>query len=135
MTIRFWPVVAMVAVAAGGVASAAYACQCLTYKSAADQLAAADVMFIGRVESSEPEASRLKGVRNATEFSVLKTLKGEVPPKAEVLHVPERAGSCGVSFRPGQTRVILAHRNAEGALETSGCDAPQFLMADYEAAR
>ena len=48
---------------------------------------------------------------------------------------PGRAGSCGVSFRPGQTRIVLAHRNAEGGLETSGCDAPQFLLADYEAAR
>lgn len=134
MTTRLW--IAIVAgLAAVAVAGAAYACRCASYKSAAEQLAAADVMFIGRVESSEPESGRLKGMRNVTEFTVLKTLKGEVPPRAEVLHDPARSGSCGVSFRPGQTRVVLAHRKAEGVLETSGCDAPQFLLADYEAAR
>ena len=31
--------------------------------------------------------------------------------------------------------IIFARRNADGVLETSGCDAPQFLLVDYEAAR
>ena len=132
---RLWPVAALAGVVAIGLGGAAFACRCVTYKSAADQLSAADVMFIGQVQSSEPEAGRVKSVRNTTEFAVLKTLKGEVPPKVEVLNEPGGAGSCGVSFRPGQTRVVLAHRNADGGLETGGCDAPQFLLADYEAAR
>jgi hypothetical protein len=132
---RVWRVAVLAGVAAIGLGGAAFACRCITYKSAADQLSAADVMFVGRVVASEPESGRLKTMRNLTEFAVLKTLKGEVSPTAEVLHEPGRAGSCGVSFRPGQTRIVLAHRNAEGGLETSGCDAPQFLLADYEAAR
>ena len=123
------------ALAAAAFATAALACHCVTYKSAADQLAAADVMFVGRVEQSEPEQGRMKSIRNVTQFAVIKTLKGEVPPTVEVIHEPARPKSCGVSFRPGQTRIIFAHRNADGGLETSGCDAPQFLLADYEAAR
>ena len=134
MTTRLWAAV-LAGVIAVGVAGAAYACRCATYKSAADQLAAADVMFVGRVEASEPEEGRMASVRNVTVFTVLRTLKGEVPPRVEVLHDGGRTGACGVSFRMGQTRNIIAHRLADGALETSGCDAPQFLLADYEAAR
>ena len=133
MTIRLWTTAVLAGLLVAGAAGAAYACRCVTYRSAADQLAAADVMFVGSVVSSEPEETRIKGVRNATQFVVVKTLKGEVPPKAEVLH--EAGSGCGVNFRPGQKRIIFAHRNAEGGLETSGCDAPQFLLTDYEAAR
>lgn len=134
MTIHLWTM-AGVAAAAAAIATAALACHCVTYKSAADQLAAADIMFVGRVQQSEPEQGRMTTNRNATQFAVIKTLKGEVPPSVEILHEPARPKSCGVSFRAGQTRIIFAHRNADGALETSGCDAPQFLLSDYEAAR
>lgn len=136
MTKRLWPVAILAGVAVVSIAGAAYACRCAIYKSAADQLAAVDVMFVGRVQDSQPEPGRLAGLRrNATTFTVLRTLKGEVPPTAEVLHEPSRSGPCGVSFKPGDTRIVLAHRDAEGALETSGCDAPQYLLADYQAAR
>ena len=84
MTIRLWTTAGL-AVAAAAVATAALACHCVTYKSAADQLAAADVMFVGRVEASEPEEGRMASVRNVTVFTVLRTLKGEVPPRVEVL--------------------------------------------------
>ena len=136
MRLRLRTTAALAGIVAAGIAGAAWACHCVTYKSAADQLAAADVMFVGRAEESEPESGRMAGMtRNVTQFTVIKTLKGEVPPTVEVLHEPARKKNCGVSFRAGHTRIIFAHRNAEGALETSGCDAPQFLLADYEAAR
>jgi hypothetical protein len=134
MTKRLWLIAGLAAAAAVGVAGAADACRCVAYKSAADQMAAADVMFVGRVQRSEPETGRLASLtRNATQFVVLRTLKGEVPPTAEVMHESARSGACGVSFKPGETRIVFAHRNAEGELETSGCDAPQYLLADYEA--
>ena len=136
MTTRLGTVAALAAIAVAATAGAAWACHCATYKSAADQLSAADVMFVGRAVESEPESGRLAGMtRNITRFAVTKTLKGEVPPTVEVLHEPARKKNCGVSFRPGQTRIIFARRNADGVLETSGCDAPQFLLVDYEAAR
>ena len=117
-------------------ASAAWACSCVRYESAAQQLAQADVMFTGRVVSATNHALGDDHPESwvTTRFEVRRTIKGEAQAEQVVLHATDMGGNCGVQFVPGQDYTVIAHRRPDGALTTSSCSAPQFPLADYEQA-
>ena len=121
---------ALSAAAAGlAVAGAALACSCVPYRSAAEQLAATDLMFRGRVVS----ASTTGEGAAVTSFRVLEVIKGRASGTLRVRHRLDGA-SCGVRFRPGATVLVLAHRGNHGAWRTGLCSAPRFPEADYRRA-
>lgn len=109
---------------------AAFACSCVRYNSAQEQLERSSVAFIGRVASTtagENTDSRM------TRFTVEKTLKGSPQTSRTVRHSIQTGGMCGVTFQSGRSYLILA-REHEGRLVTSSCSMPQFPQADFEAA-
>lgn len=118
------------AVAASALAAgAAWACSCIRYNSAAEQLAQADVMFVGRVLATTEVSSG----RAETRFEVLRTLKGPASGEAEIGHTINDGGAaCGVDFEAGETVAVIAYEH-EGRLQTNLCSMPQFPLQDYEA--
>lgn len=119
------------AVAASALAAgAAWACSCIRYNDAAEQLADADVMFVGRAIATTESSPQLA----TTRFHVLRTLKGEHRAELEIRHVINDGGAeCGVEFEVGQTTPVIAYFARDGQLETNLCGEPQFPLADYEA--
>jgi hypothetical protein len=122
--------VAVSALAAG----AAWACSCVRYDSAAQQLAEADVMFVGRMTSFSNHAmgDDYPHAMHMARFAVSRTIKGEALPVRAVMHAVD-GPMCGVRFTPDRDYTILA-RLQDGVLTTSACSAPQFPLADYERA-
>ena len=118
------------AAAAAGLAAAngALACSCVPYRSAAEQLAAADLMFQGRVlvQTAEGEGA-------VTRFRVYRVIKGQVGRNVQIRHRLESA-SCGVRFTPGRTVLVLAQAGADGFWRTGLCSAPRFPEDQYRRA-
>ena len=112
-------------------AGAAWACSCVRYDSAAQQLAEADVMFVGRMTSFSNHAmgDDHPHAMHMARFEVSRTIKGEALPIRAVLHATDTA-LCGVRFSADRDYTILA-RVQDGVLTTSACHAPQFPLADY----
>ena len=124
------PVIAVAALALSlAAAEAALACSCAPYRSAAEQLAATDLVFKGKVLADRPEAPGTAVAR----FRVYNVIKGHVGLAVQVRHTLDSA-SCGVRFKPGQTVLVLAHRGADGFWRTGLCSAAWFPEAEYRAA-
>lgn len=115
-------------------AGAAWACSCVRYGSAAQQLAEADVMFVGRMTSFSNHAmgDDYPQAMHMARFEVSRTIKGEALPARAVMHAVDTA-MCGVRFTADRDYTILA-RLQDGVLTTSACNAPQFPIAEYERA-
>ncbi|RZJ88864.1 MAG: hypothetical protein EON88_20665 [Brevundimonas sp.] len=115
-------------------AGAAWACSCVRYDSAAQQLAEAYVMFVGRMTSFSNHAmgDDYPHAMHMARFEVRRTIKGEALPVRAVMHAVDGA-MCGVRFTPDRDYTILA-RVQDGVLTTSACSAPQFPLSDYERA-
>lgn len=112
-------------------ATAAWACSCLRYESAAAQMAEADVVFVGRMTSFSNHAmgDNHPHAMHMARFEVSRTIKGEALPVRAVMHATDEA-MCGIRFEMGRETIVLA-RVRDGVLTTSLCDAPQFPLADY----
>lgn len=121
---------AVLAVAGLGLADFAWACSCLRFDTAAEQLARSDAVFRGRVVKTE----RLGPYRAATTFVVVEGLKGRLGRKVRVEHGTETGGACGVIFRRGQVRDLTAHRRPDGRWTTSSCAMPQHPWAEFRRA-
>ena len=110
-------------------AGAALACSCIPYGSAAEQLAATDLAFKGRVvgaQSTGPDMAR-------TTFRVTEVLKG---PKVRTVGVSHRldGAACGVRYRKGQTVWVFADRAPDGRWRTGLCAMRRFDEEDYRRA-
>ena len=112
-------------------ATTALACSCVRYKSAAEQFAKAQVIFVGRADGREILHRDGGAPTAATRFIVSKTLKGERQRVRRVVHGEDTGGMCGIRFRRGQTYLVIAYRD-EGRLRTNSCAAPQFPRAEFE---
>ncbi|NBB16447.1 hypothetical protein GVN21_13860 [Caulobacter sp. SLTY] len=118
---------AMVAVSA----SAAWACSCVRYKSAAEQYAKGQLIFIGRADGREVLSRDGGPPPAATRFVVQRTLKGEPQKMRRIVHGEATGGMCGIRFQRGRTYLVIAYRN-EGRWRTNSCSAPQFPRAEFE---
>ena len=139
--------VTLLAIAAIMVALPARACSCLGYDSAFEQGEAADIVFVGRVIHSGPEADRRPlwrrvldwrsreapaHRRHVTTFQVDEALRGAPAGDIAIGHLPGvHAASCGVDFSGRERRVVLAWQTPEGGYSTSACHLPQFSEADF----
>ena len=121
---------AAVAVAVLAAAGVAEACSCMRYNSAAEQIAASDAVFEGRVIRTE----RTGPDRAATTFEVLDTVKGKLTRRIRVEHDTETGAGCGVRFRRGEIVALTAHRVRRG-WTTSACSAIQHPWVEYRRAR
>lgn len=121
---------AVLAVAGLGLADLAWACSCLRFDTAAEQLARSDAVFRGRVVKTE----RLGPYRSATTFVVVEGLKGRLGRKVRVEHGTETGGACGVIFRRGQVRELAAYRTPDGRWNTNSCSMPQHPWAEFRRA-
>ena len=123
-------ILAAAALAAGLAAAApALACSCVPYRSAAEQLAGAELAFKGKVMADRADGPG----RAVARFRVYSVIKGQVGLAVQVRHTLDSA-SCGVRFRPGQTVLVLAHRGADGFWWTGLCSAPRFPEDQYRRA-
>ena len=115
--------------ALASLAEAAWACSCVRYRSAAEQLARADAVFRGRVVSSE----RVGRDERLTTFVVVERLKGRMGRTVRVRHGTETGAGCGVVFKRGQTVALTAHLE-RGRWTTSSCSMPQHPWAEFRRA-
>lgn len=109
-------------------ASAAIACSCVPYRSAAEHLAATPLVFKGRVVGitrGEYEA--------VTRFQVLEVLKGQASRTVRISHDISDA-SCGVNFGRGTTALVFATRGRGGAWWTGLCSSARFSEIEYRRA-
>ncbi|WCO65806.1 hypothetical protein PO878_14985 [Iamia majanohamensis] len=127
---------ALVALAAG--AGPAGACSCAASTTAED-LARADVVFVGTVEGSQrvdvpQELFVVTEVAEATTFRVQRVFAGDAAPRLTVLHELDSAG-CGITFR-GARHLVFATRTPDGLITSlctgtrsieTGADAPEEL--------
>jgi hypothetical protein len=111
------------------VGGAALACSCVAFRSAAEHLATADVVFKGRVVAG---ASGPSGPARSS-FRVLEVLKGRATGTVVVHHQLDSA-ACGVTFRPGKSVWIFAHRAPDGSLRTGSCSMARFSEEEYRRA-
>jgi hypothetical protein len=110
-------------------ASAALACSCVIFNSAAEQLARSDVAFRGRVIGE-----RLDPVGGAvTSFRVVEAIKGRTARTVQVRHRVDSA-ACGLRFKAGSTVLVLAHRTPGERLETGLCSQPRFAVDEFRRA-
>ena len=121
---------AVTAVFSVGLADLAWACSCLRYDSAAEQLRRSDAVFRGRVV----ETRRTGPDEAVTTFVVVERLKGRLPARVKVRHGTETGGACGVVFTRGQTVAVIVHRGQGGRWATSSCSMPQFPWAEMRRA-
>lgn len=122
------------ATAAALIAGAAWACSCVNWRSASDQLGFADVAFVGRAVSTRPDLTPGREGFVVTEFAVSRTLKGTHRPVQRIAHAPGEFGAtCGVDFVESQDSLVLANRQ-RGTLSTSACARPRFPLGDFERA-
>ena len=119
---------AVVAAAAFSAGTAALACSCVMFSSAAEQLKMTDVAFRGTVTSERLD--REGGA--VTTFRVVETIKGRAPRTVRVSHRVESA-ACGLRFKRGATVLVLAHQE-EGRLSTGLCSQARFPVDQYRRA-
>lgn len=128
----------------------AQACSCLGADSAAEQAESADIVFIGRVLHSGPQADTRplwrrwldwRGReapahgRHVTTFQVDEVLKGRIRGDIAIGHLPGiRAGECGVDFAGRHARLVLAWDDPGGGYSTSICSLPRFPEPEFRAA-
>ena len=122
-------VLALAAAAAALSGGSALACSCVPQRSAAEQLAGADVVFKGRVVGAQSTNAR----HARTRFRVVEVLKGPKPRTLDVEHAIDSA-ACGMRFRPGTTVWVFADRAQDGRLRTGSCSWPAFPEAEYRRA-
>lgn len=121
---------AALAAASASLAGAAWACSCVRFNTAGEQLARSDAVFRGRVEKTE----RLGPNRSATTFVVVERLKGRLGQRVRVVHGTETGGACGVIFRRGQIADLAAHRGQDGQWQTNSCSMPQHPWKEFRRA-
>ncbi len=122
--------VAVAAAASMGAAGLAWACSCVRFNTAEEQLARSDAVFRGRVVKTE----RLGSHRSATTFVVVERLKGRLGQRVEVRHGAETGGACGVVFRRGQVVELAAYRTPNGRWNTNSCSMPQHPWREFRRA-
>ena len=110
-------------------AGSALACSCIPYRSAAEHLAAADLVFKGRVLTQQS----IGDGRARTTFRVAETLKGRAGRTIGVQHHTVSA-TCGVVFKPGQSVWVFANRRNDGSWSTNLCSLARFPETDYRRA-
>ncbi len=124
---------------------AAYACSCMGFDSADEQIASADLVFEGEVinvalqKDDRPFWRRLFSrpamQRHITTFHVYRAFKGEPDNTVAVVHLGgEHGATCGVDFPQNQPSVILAYRRADGSFGSSLCTRAQFDVEAFERA-
>lgn len=119
------PLAAAVALLSPG---AALACSCAPPSSAAEQLAATDLAFRGRVLDTRVDREGWA----VTRFQVAETLKGRAPRTVAVSHHTISA-TCGLTYRRGVSVLVMAERRG-AEWRTGLCSAPRFPIADYRRA-
>lgn len=128
----------------------AFACSCMFPDSAKAQVEGSDIVFEGQVIKVAPEKLRLswwQRIRRAvlgppefemrndvTTFQVNREIKGKAGQNMAISHLPGEFGAtCGISFRPGETYVILAFETTEpGVYSTSLCSSAAYPSEDYQ---
>lgn len=110
-------------------ASAAAACSCVPYQSAAEQVASADLVFRGRVLKE----TRSGGWAASTRFRVVEVLKGRAGRTVSIGHQIDDA-ACGVRFQRGSTVMVIASRFNDFTLRTSLCSSASFSDSEYRRA-
>lgn len=129
MTLKTLAIAGAVVASAVLFAGDALACSCLRPESAAQQMADAQLVFIGRVERTTPRGNDGMAV---TRFAALRTLKGEHQASRTIEHHTVSA-TCGVTYTPDSYVIVIA--GAEGGrLSTSLCQQAGFDWSDYVAA-
>lgn len=98
----------------------AVACSCFP-TSPAEDYARADAVFRGRVVRTAWVGPAGEVNRTGkTTFEVSETLKGRPAQRVTVQH-GTMGSACGVTFRAGDTVVVLAERDRAGTLRTEAC--------------
>lgn len=128
----------------------AHACSCMFPESAEKQIEYSDLVFEGQVINVAPEKLNLswwQRVRRAvfgppefemrnevTTFQVVREIKGDASQNIAISHLPGQfSATCGISFRPGETYVILAYKSVEtGVYSTSLCSSAAFPNEAYQ---
>lgn len=132
------------------IATPAHACSCMFPESAEKQMEYSDLVFEGQVINVAPEKLNLswwQRVRRAvfgppefemrnevTTFQVNREIKGTAGQNIAISHLPGQfSATCGISFRPGETYVILAYKSADsGKYSTSLCSSAAFPNEAYQ---
>lgn len=132
------------------IAIPAHACSCMFPESAEKQIEGADLVFEGQVINVAPEKLDLswwQRVRRAvlgppefemrndvTTFQVSRQIKGKAGRNIAISHLPGQfSATCGISFRPGETYIILAYKSVEsGVYSTSLCSSAAFPNEAYQ---
>ena len=118
---------AAAAAAAALTAGPALACSCAPFRSPAEHLAGADLVFKGRVLRSSGDQGRA-----VTTFRVDEVLKGRTGQEVDVRHAVSSA-ACGVKFARGGSRLVFAYRG-RGGYSTNSCSQARFPEGEYRAA-
>lgn len=116
----------------------AYACSCRPYANVAEHAADADLIFRGRVISTEPhpEAPETFSVTTFEMISPIKLPPNDEPAPEQVViqHPSNRDGpQCGIWYEPGQEVLVLAQWRRGLPLTTSSCLAPRWSENEYRA--
>ncbi len=123
-----------VAVLAITTASAALACSCVRYRSAAEQLNSADLVFVGHAVASRVTVTSQWGDEGVTTFTMNEVIKGGSFGQVEIHHGMGSSASCGITFPLHQQRLVLANRDGSGRWITSLCSEPQYALQEFRAA-
>lgn len=142
----------LVSLAAGLLGSVpAWACSCLGFNSAQEQISAVDLVFEGQVINVALEKDR-RGVlqrvvswfgggnrarmrMTITTFQVNRAIKGDAGRNIAIRHLAgEYSATCGTDFPRGEPIVVLAYARAPGDYGASLCSQAQFTLDDYVAA-
>lgn len=131
-------------------AAPSYACSCMFPESAEKQMEYSDLVFEGQVINVAPEKLNLswwQRIRRAalgppefemrnevTTFQVSREIKGKAGSNIAISHLPGRySATCGISFRSGQSYIILAYKAADtGTYSTSLCSSAAFPNEAYQ---
>jgi len=106
----------------------AQTCSCTKYQSAKQFAQFQDIIFKGKAISSKTQY----GV-TTTNFQVLETLKGEPEDAQPVTHPAPGKGCGGISFKPGQSVLILGQGESDN-LGTTSCQLNAYSEAQIRAA-
>jgi|CXWL01.1.fsa_nt_gi hypothetical protein len=116
----------------------AYACSCRPYANVAEHAADADMIFRGRVISSEPNpaAPDLFSITTFEMISPIKMPPNDRPPpdRVAIHHASNPDGPhCSIWYEPGQEVLVLADWSPNGEVRTSSCLAPRWSEDEYRA--
>jgi hypothetical protein len=109
-------------------AGGALACSCAPPTSAAEQLAATDLAFTGRVLGTRVG----RDGSAVTRFRPTSVIKGQASGVVAVTHHTDDA-TCGLTYRKGASVLVLADRDG-GSWRTGLCSAPRFSEAGFRQA-